>query len=307
LLRVSEPLQPGEVVQKVFALPLSEKRLMLTSLLKQADVRTGAVVDDGFSGYLDRSLGAFRDFDEYVEVDELPRGRRNDVGTTDCAIDMLQRLSSAERFFLWIHYFGPHAPSVKHAEVPSFGEGVAADYAHEIRFTDLQFGRLLARLDELEQARPLAVFVTADHGEDLTRYERHHGLSVSPGSIHIPLVLRLPGDTQPTASSAVVSLVDVMPTVLGLYGIPAPEPLDGLDLRGARSAAAGARVVLAETWRFNRDGRRVVDQVAAISAAGQVVFDSLDQSWSALDGAGVPVEASLVTYLEQVSGPTLAD
>jgi arylsulfatase A-like enzyme len=310
LLRRAEPRAPGEVRKRVLGLPLAEPRPSLQALLKADGVRAGAVVDDGFSGYLSARTGAFRDFDPHVELTALRHGPRGDAGTTDAAIAVIDQLAAAPRFFLWVHYFGPHAPTTWHPEIPRRGTSTADAYDHEVRFADLQVGRLLAHVTALQPAHAMAVIVTADHGEALGRLERHHGNALDDATVAVPLLLATPGEPGGRVSPAVVSSVDVMPTVLGLLGVAAPPGLDGVDLR--RSAAGQAppdRVVISETWRFDRDARRFADQVAAISSRGRQTFDVLDQNWLDADGApdAARLRSALSDYLDQVGGPNLRD
>lgn len=302
---------PGAVPRRTFALSLTDPRPSLQQLLHESGIHTGAVVDDGGTRILGARLGGFAGFDQYVEVSrlKLPPDGRDDAATTDAAIAALESLS-AERFFLWVHYFGPHTPTTWHAEVPR-ADGVTGAYDHEVRFADRQLGRLLTNLSERRQrGQRLAVIVTADHGEDLTTFERHHGMVLDDGVVRVPLLLSLPDDRTGQTISAPVSLVDIMPTVLGELGVPAPRELDGVDLRvSASSKPPAGRVVISETWRFDHEGRRTVDQLAAISSRTREVFDVLDQDWVSGDaGMGAPAERrSLEVYLEQVGGPVIDD
>jgi tetratricopeptide (TPR) repeat protein len=84
----------------------------------------------------------------------------------------------------------------------------------------------------------------ADHGESLGEHgERTHTFFVYDATVHVPLIVRTPwGDRG--RSSAQVSSVDVMPTLLDLAGLP-PEPgVDGRSLARlvlAPGAEAGGR------------------------------------------------------------------
>jgi arylsulfatase A-like enzyme len=62
------------------------------------------------------------------------------------------------------------------------------------------------------------------------------------GGIRVPFLVCWPGRLKPGVSDAVVSSLDILPTVLAAAGIPAPveKPLDGMDLlpilQGSESA-----------------------------------------------------------------------
>src|SRR5439155_803576 len=60
---------------------------------------------------------------------------------TDKAIAFVTHHAS-ERWFLWVHYYDPHADYEPHPEVPTFGTDDVARYDGEIEFTDRHIGRL---------------------------------------------------------------------------------------------------------------------------------------------------------------------
>ncbi len=125
-------------------------------------------------------------------------------------------------------------------------------YAHLHREADAKVGRLLAALGDPADPSSLrsrtVIVRTADHGElGLS----HGGLrqkifNAYEESIHVPLVVSSPAlFPSPRQSDALVSLVDVVPTLLGLAGGPdAPGGLDGHDLgpvlRGERDGVRDA-------------------------------------------------------------------
>ncbi|HXY41064.1 MAG TPA: tetratricopeptide repeat protein, partial [Vicinamibacteria bacterium] len=72
--------------------------------------------------------------------------------------------------------------------------------------------------------------VAGDHGESLGEHgETTHGMLLYEPALRVPLVLAASG--LPVASrDDAVTLVDVVPTVLGLLGLPTPAAHDGRDL-----------------------------------------------------------------------------
>ena len=117
-------------------------------------------------------------------------------------------------------------------------------YDEEIRFLDDQIGTLLADLRERRLYQETLVIVTSDHGEEFWEHGRiMHGSGLYQEAIHVPLILRYP-KAVPVASrvAGTVGLVDIAPTLLGLAGIPAPYPLDGVPLLepSARRALYGS-------------------------------------------------------------------
>jgi N-sulfoglucosamine sulfohydrolase len=98
-----------------------------------------------------------------------------------------------------------------------------AGYYDLITELDGLIGRILGELDATGKARDTIVVYVADHGagfafEKWTNYE---------AGLHVPMIVRWPGHVRAgTRSDAMVSLVDLLPTLLELTGAP-PQPLDG--------------------------------------------------------------------------------
>jgi len=111
-------------------------------------------------------------------------------------------------------------------------------YAYLHRVVDEKIGRLLAALGDASDPASLrsrtVIARTSDHGE---LGMSHGGLRQKmfngyEESIRVPLVISNPVMfPQPRESDALVSLVDLVPTMLGLAGDPGdPDRFDGLDL-----------------------------------------------------------------------------
>ena len=104
-------------------------------------------------------------------------------------------------------------------------EHAFALYEGEVGWVDAHVGKILATLDRLGLARRTLVVVVADHGEE---FFEHGGLghrrTLYEEAIRAPMVLRLPGVLpQGRAVRGVVSIVDLLPTILDLLAIPHPS------------------------------------------------------------------------------------
>jgi choline-sulfatase len=110
-------------------------------------------------------------------------------------------------------------------------------YAHLHRVVDRKLGRLLAKLGDPGDPASLrsrtVVVRTSDHGELGLSHGglRQKMFNAYEEALHVPLVVSSPRlfDT-PRSSDAMVSLVDLVPTMLGLAGAPVPSDVDGRDL-----------------------------------------------------------------------------
>jgi choline-sulfatase len=212
--------------------PLSSEHTTLATILRAQGFRTGAFVG---SVVLNADRGLAQGFDQYrgvVNPDASERAtapsrrRRADEVVTD-AIRWIDGIHGS-RFFVWAHLFDPHRP---YDPPEPFRSRYTDPYIAEIAFADSQIGRLLEALDRRKLLDRTIVVVAADHGESLGDHgERDHGIFVYESVLHVPLIVRAP-NVLPRRVADVVRLVDVMPTVLDLLGVPR-RPVDGISLVG---------------------------------------------------------------------------
>jgi uncharacterized sulfatase len=111
-------------------------------------------------------------------------------------------------------------------------ECVAAYWAC-ITFVDAQIAVVLDALDRLDLWKNTLVVFYSDHGYHLGEHGgMWHKMSLFEQSARVPLIIaapRIAGTGK--ASSRLVELVDVYPTVVDLCGLPAVEGLEGKSLR----------------------------------------------------------------------------
>lgn len=107
-----------------------------------------------------------------------------------------------------------------------------------ISFVDDQIGALLDSLAASEHANNTLVVLWSDNGFHLGEKFHWHKLTLWEQATRVPLVVRLPGQTQGSVVDAPVSLIDLMPTILDYTGIAAPYALAGHSLRPLLENAA---------------------------------------------------------------------
>ena len=212
--------------------PLSSEHTTLAEILRAQGFRTGAFVG---SVVLDADRGLAQGFDTYSGVVDTgtserapgpPRRRPGDEVVTE-AIRWIERIDDS-RFFVWAHLYDPHRP---YDPPEPFRSRYTDPYTAEIAFADAQIGRLLETLDRRKLLDRTIVVVAADHGESLGDHgERDHGIFVYESVLHVPLIIRAP-NVSPRRVADVVRLVDLMPTMLDLLGVP-HRPVDGKSLTG---------------------------------------------------------------------------
>ena len=94
------------------------------------------------------------------------------------------------------------------------------------------------------RGRQVAVVVHADHGFHLGEHGRWSKYTLYEEAVRVPLVFRVPGGQRNVRRPQLVELVDVLPTLLDLWGVaPAQRPhLDGkslLPLLGLKASVTG--------------------------------------------------------------------
>ena len=162
-----------------------------------------------------------------------------------------------KRFLYFVNYMDPHSPYLptgeyrklySHADAPQdvarkrIAQGLGTNndrerlplldaYAAEIRFVDDRLSELFDRFDDWGLLERTVVLIVGDHGESFGEHgELFHGTGLHEAQVHVPLILRTPGQQNPARVDRFVSLVDVMPTLLDLAGLDQPDDLQGRSL-----------------------------------------------------------------------------
>ncbi len=197
----------------------------LAESLSTAGFATGAFVG---AFPLDGRFGLNRGFQTYS--DRMPRdpsGRlaneRPARTVAEEAVTWLNRHRGG-RFFLWIHFFEPHAPYGNAAD----GRDVTARYDDEVAEADLQLRRVLDALGDARTSTVVAI--TADHGEAFGEHgEISHSIFVYDTTLRVPWILAGPSLPKRQITHP-VSHIDLAPTVLRILRL-GPIDADGIDLK----------------------------------------------------------------------------
>lgn len=238
---------------------LDPARTMMAEVFQRAGYETGGVFG---GLYLDPQFGFGRGFRTYVNCGVDFTAKNAAVAeheshrivtapkTTAAAESFLDSRNTDKPFFLFLHHWDVHfdymAPKEYVDRFTNGGRGrfdvsnfyvnpaIRADmdpealayvkgcYDAEIRFVDDHLSRLFAKLDRLGVTDDTFVVVTADHGEEFFDHgNKGHRLNLHEETLRIPLVIAGPG-IAPSVIENGVRLIDVMPTLLDLCGLP-PE------------------------------------------------------------------------------------
>jgi arylsulfatase len=257
----------------------------LFGLLGRSGRRTAGFVSAKPMG---RQYGLARGFDEYFDDLGATRPRegmrfapqRPADETTALLLDWLDQ-RAAEPFAVLLHLFDAHDPAfvpprefleprVSFAlprELARFVPDAAVLgllehpqrlvelYDAELAYMDSQLERVLERLAALGVRDETLVVVSADHGEAFGEHNFYtHGLLYRE-HLQVPLVLQGPGLPAGMVIDARARLVDLLPTLVELFGLPPPAGLqDGQSLAGwIRGEAPRDRDLYAEVHHAEDD------------------------------------------------------
>lgn len=174
------------------------------------------------------------------------------------AFEFLQANKNADNWMLQLELFDPHepfhAPKRFRRDGDSTWKGgvlnwpdyvpvteteeeiteIRASYAAQIRMLDEYLGRLLDFMDMNEMWKDTAIIMSTDHGFLLGEHS-WWGKSRMPyyeEMSHIPLMVYHPGhaDAGGQRSSALTQTIDLMPTILDIFGVDASRHVTGRSL-----------------------------------------------------------------------------
>ena len=174
---------------------------------------------------------------------------------TSHTIDYLKARDTSNPFCLFLSWGPPHHPYrlVPQAYLDMYdpteieGRPNCPDvpredlwgYYAQTTFLDVQFQRLLDAVEEMGIADDTIIVFTSDHGD----MHGSHGLYKKQWpwneAIKVPFVIRYTGRVPAGREiEAPISVIDIMPTLLGLAGLSVPETVEGINLS---SYLTGAR------------------------------------------------------------------
>lgn len=229
---------------------LSRRWITSAEVMKAAGYTTFAILSNGHTS---EQTGFSRGFDHFVSLWFKDSPEPNKVVER-----WLPLLRKSEPYFLWVHYFDPHAPYTLHSdwitkyaenleecrkwsgiqmrdlrnqlgEIRSSAAARAALqdlYDGEIRFCDEYVRQLCEMLDAEQRAM---VIVSADHGEAFLEHGMiGHGESLFEPVVKVPLIIRFPDRRFAGKTISVpVSNKDILPTIAEALQLESTSTLPG--------------------------------------------------------------------------------
>lgn len=206
--------------------------------------------------------------DQYVEFDEW--SPHHEAGV---AVDYIRNRNGALRpadrpFALFVSVNPPHMPfeMVPPEYVARYGDKTSTDlltrpnvdlntelgqvakrwakhYFAAVTGVDEQFGRIVQALKDEGLENDTIVVFTSDHGEMMGSHGRMYKSSWYEESFGVPFVIRWPGHLRAGREDLLLSVPDIMPTLLGLAGLERriPTQVEGADYSGLLLGKGGQR------------------------------------------------------------------
>lgn len=200
----------------------------IASILKERNFETAAFLS---SFVLNKSYGLNDGFDIYddemvqnFDKSDFEMQERDAKETSGKAIEFLKKAKKEKALFLWVHFYDPHFPYIKHSETPEN----FSPYASEIYYIDIYIKELIG---EFQKRRNGLIIIVGDHGEALGEHsEETHGIFLYESVLKVPLIIKKTYEDKKIVVKEPVSLVDIFPTILDFLKIEFLKNIDGISL-----------------------------------------------------------------------------
>lgn len=208
-----------------YVFPHEDPRPRVPELLAKAGVHTFVV--DGM-GYLRNKYGLARGFAQETHVPRRTDSRG--VAIYPAAPKLMRPFtkvlgrSQDRRVFGFVHLMDGHAPYADEGETPF------ERYLNGLRRIDGELARLRRFLEEKNLAERTTLVVFADHGEAFGEHGlTRHSKSLYEVMVRVPLLVHRSGLPAREVATP-VSLIDLGPTLLDLFGLGTPGHMMGESL-----------------------------------------------------------------------------
>jgi len=203
-----------------FLYPATDRTPRFPELLTAKGISTATI---GSITFLSSEFGVVRGFSEESVV---VKGR--DHGTAQQVVPpLVARLNKVknEAFFAYVHMTEPHAPYDRAGTEGS----LTKRYLEEVRLADKYVNLVLDTLQKRFPSRGYLI-VSSDHGEAFGEHgTTKHTKTLYEELLRVPLFVRGPG-ISPRTINEHVSLIDLGPTILDLFGVNTPADFMGQSL-----------------------------------------------------------------------------
>ena len=230
---------------------LRKDEFTLAEKMKELDFQTYALVA---SYVLLARFGLNQGFDLYddsLEVNELIKNYSSEIKANQVYAKFSQwfkKMNPREKFFAWIHFYDPHSPHEPPEEYKKklWIINPSTLYDGEMAFVDTYVGKIIDDLKTANLLERTLVVIVGDHGEAFGEHQEYgHAIFCYEQNLKVPLVFYNPrvftGKLKGLRVKNRVNLVDIMPTILELYGQKVPEQIQGESFVQLLTGAPGKK------------------------------------------------------------------
>ena len=178
---------------------------------------------------------------------------------------------------------------------------------------DWNIGRLLAAIDAAGMADNTVLAFSSDHGEMFGAQGRRAKNTFYEEAARIPFLVRWPKKIAARQTpDACLSTVDIMPTLLGLAGLPIPKGVEGMDLSHCALGAKGDEppaALLQNTgacaaWQNGHEWRALRDKRYTYAIyrrdRAELLFDNVHDPYQMKNLAADPDHAETMTRFRKL-------
>ena len=263
--QLSMPAERHGVFHSSIYAPL--ELISIADAMSAAGFATASFITNANAGARQNMDQGFDEYSPYAMFHTLERTSADRTVPIDEVLDWFERHRDRPTF-AYIHTCEPHAP---YSPPPGYAghfdpdytggidgtldahhgyfaaksqrdiEHIRALYDEECLFADEQLGRFLQRMHDAGFGPRVNLFVIADHGEELQEHGHWgHGEGLYDEVLRVPFVTHGPLVTARGRQNIPSNLYDIMPTILDLFGMPQPYPMQGVSLKSLLQKDAGA-------------------------------------------------------------------
>ena len=281
---------------------------MVDNAMKDGDMRTPSTLATLFraAGWRTAAYNSFgemheiqrRGFDSFNDewMDAYPRGAESMLTSRTLAREALSFASASDvPFFAWVHFSDVHSPYKFDRDERGRARTEDQSYDLDVAYVGTALDSLFAAMVAQHLLERTIIVVSADHGEELmARGREAHGANLFEETIHVPLVLWVPG-CPPAVVERPVGTTQIGPTLGALTGVGVPGwgLFDARPLPVVTEASVGydiqyKRAVVGERYKLIVDvangGNMLFDLVADPNEATNI-YGSNDQGRATMEAA----------------------
>jgi len=309
---------------------IREDIALLPEALRASGYQTVGIINGPF---VRGRYGFSRGFETFVEVFD-----RKDESYLPRLLEIFEGLDGRP-FFAFVHFMQVHSPyaaPAPHRFNAERGPTAAADgrrmmeldrrvRAREVQLTEQDRDYLIALYDSgiravdrmvaetvararLRAGGRLLVVLTSDHGEEFLEHGGLlHGRTLYDEALHVPLIIAGAGVPMGKRVDRLASLLDVVPTILGVAGVPVPAGVEGRNLLAGAGSDSSLLVPLQTSAHDGnahlRGARTASRKVITDDLSGHITFFALDQDPGEQHPAAVQLFDPLLGFLRGLRVP----